>query len=189
MLRCFIKTISTAIALTFAGQSLAADRLDCMSLPMGEAEQELTNRHYAANRGEDRRNETISIMLQSRAKVCSYLYNWSARAAKLAAHYQWLQIQNRALKRFSHYTDEEVVRLNAALSPRRDRLIALFQPSVDAVVGNDVPPPPADGMFSGFRGMIKEAKISRENDDPINLDIWLYEQGFIAALAKEFSKS
>lgn len=187
--RFVLKWVVTAILITGGTPALAAEHLDCMSLPLGAAEQSLLDRHYSAERGDDRRNLAIGVVLNGRAQACGYLYGWSEKALRLAAHHRWLQIQRKALERFNHYSADEEARLNVALAPRMDRLISLFKADVDAVVANVETPPPEEDAFREFKPMIKDAKLTGENASEENLGVWLYQRGSIMALERAFQGS
>jgi len=184
-----LKWVVTAILITGGTPALAAEHLDCMSLPLGEAEQGILDRHYNAERGDNRRSAALDAVLNARAQSCGYLYGWSEKALRLAAHHRWLQIQWKALERFNDYSADEEARLNVALAPRADRLISLFKGDVDAVVANAETPPPEEGAFREFTPMIKEAKITGNNASEENLRLWLYRRGSVMALERAFQGS
>lgn len=183
------KWMLTVFFVLSGGPAFAADHLDCMSAPLGSVEQNILDRHYTARRGEDRRSEALSAILDARAKSCGYLYNWSAKAVRFAAHHRWLQIQWKALEPINPYTSDEEVRLDTALMQRVERLVVLFKGDVDAVSNNTETPPPVEGMFREFHVMIREAKISQKNASEQNLDMWLYRRGSVIALEKAFERS
>ena len=189
MIRNALAAILAITLFASSGVAFAADHLDCMTVPLGAAEQSVLDRHYVAKRGDDRRNVALSAFLNGRAQSCGYLYGWSERAMRLAAHHRWLQIQWKLLEPIREYSADEEMRRDAALATRLGRLVTLFKPDVDAVATNAEMAPPKEDMFRDFLPMIKEAKISGKNSSEQNLSLWLYRRGSVIALEKAFADS
>ena len=183
------------LLITFASlcePAFAANRLDCMTAPVGQVEQGVLESQIGAARGDDRRDASMWRILEARAQVCSYLYNWSEGAARLAVHHRYSQMQTERLKRggFSWgFAPQEEARLEAALQPKFDQLISLFAPSVEAVSRGIDAPPPSASMFKDFHILMKEAKLSPNNSALGRLEGLLYERGYSSALERAFSKS
>ena len=165
--------------------ALGADRLDCMSVPMGEVEQTVLNRHESARRGDDKLLAAVQASLESRAKVCAVLNGWSSSATRLAFEHRWLQVQ---WGRTPIFSAEEETRLTAALQPMQSRLITLLYSSVQAVARGDEPPPPPlnDTRFTEFNVLLKEANIPQNAENERRLSGWLYTRGFQAAVLAAF---
>ena len=123
---------------------------------------------------------------ESRARVCGYLYGWSSNATHLAFEHKWLEVQS-ALIPFEISADEEQ-RLNAALAPMRSRLLALYDPAIEAVTRGENPPLLPYGVFRQFYPLLKEAKIPQNESNESRVVLWLDNRGFREAVDAAFAK-
>ncbi|MFB0872706.1 MULTISPECIES: hypothetical protein [unclassified Sphingobium] len=167
--------------------AFGANHLECMNLPMGEAEQTVLDRHRDTLRKESNLLAAVQASLQFRAQVCAYLNEWSSAATRLAFEHRWLQVQWGGIPPSFSASEEE--RLRVSLEPLRPKLIALFRVQTDAIAKGEEPPPPPleDTMFEDFEVLLKLANIPQNTSNERRLDGWLYGVGFQEAVIAAFT--